>query len=611
MSHMQLKVVIVGDGAVGKTCFLIQWRTNSFPSEYIPTLFESYYSLIMVDGKPVTVVPFDTAGGEDYDRLRPLSYPQTDILLVAFSIKYPISFANIKEKWIPEVRHFCPNTPVLLLGLKCDLRGQEVNGDYTEVPREDALQLAKDLGAVGYYETSALTGAGVNEAMDFCVRAGLTRAGRKQRSQSSDQSFSTNVSRPSPPPQLPDHKKAPAIKVQISTFSSDRAKTINNPSHSDMVLRLEGKTYHAHRYVLASASDLFRQLLGVTQEVKVDSLCDGWDKARLKKVTMETVNLGQLEGMLHIEDRPDSDGKQVTEMTFDPSMVTELALSRALTFLYTGVVELDKESEGFDETIKISQLLNLPELELMCENARKGEEFLNQKIITWLNDRHASVTKQLFLNKGLFSDVCFLVEGVVVPAHRLVLTTRCEVMSAMLSGAFQESAANEISIPDIPLDTFVSFLEYLYTDHAPIEEGDSMGILELANRYVMSRLMSLCELYISKHVERATKDSISKANVDIIGILLSSQLHNASQLSTWCLHFISSNYADFEENEQFLQLDQDNLSYVEEHRWPPYEAAMNEYKAKYLDTEGEESDDPPRTSDNGAAVKNHKRRGLS
>ena len=90
-----------------------------------------------------------------------------------------------------------------------------------------------------------------------------------RRSQSSDQSFSTNVSGPSPPPQLPDHKKAPAIKVQSSTFSSDRAKTINNPSHSDVVLRLEGKTYHAHRYVLASASDLFRLLLRVTQEVKV------------------------------------------------------------------------------------------------------------------------------------------------------------------------------------------------------------------------------------------------------------------------------------------------------------------------------------------------------
>ncbi len=86
-------------------------------------------------------------------------------------------------------------------------------------------------------------------------------------------------------------------------------------------------------------------------------------------------------------------------MTFDPSVVTELALSRALTFLYTGVVELDKESEGIDETIKISQLLNLPELELVCKNARKGEEFLNPSIGTWLNDRNASVAKQLFLNK--------------------------------------------------------------------------------------------------------------------------------------------------------------------------------------------------------------------
>ncbi len=83
-------------------------------------------------------------------------------------------------------------------------------------------------------------------------------------------------------------------------------------------------------------------------------------------------------------------------MTFDPSMVTELALSRALTFLYTGVVELKKESEGIDETIKISQLLNLPVLEWVCESARKGVDL---KMTTWLNDRSASVAKRLFFNK--------------------------------------------------------------------------------------------------------------------------------------------------------------------------------------------------------------------
>ena len=63
-------------------------------------------------------------------------------------------------------------------------------------------------------------------------------------------------------------------------------------------------------------------------------------------------------------------------------------------------------------------------------------------------------------------------------------------------------------------------MEYLYIDHSPIEDSDSIGILELANQYVMPRLTTLCELYISKHVERATSESIAQANVDIIGITL-------------------------------------------------------------------------------------------
>ncbi len=55
-----VKVVIVGDGAVGKTCFVIRWSTNSFPSGYVPTAFDSYAAEIMIDGKPVIVQPWDT-----------------------------------------------------------------------------------------------------------------------------------------------------------------------------------------------------------------------------------------------------------------------------------------------------------------------------------------------------------------------------------------------------------------------------------------------------------------------------------------------------------------------------------------------------------------------
>lgn len=132
-------------------------------------------------------------------------------------------------------------------------------------------------------------------------------------------------------------------------------------------------------------------------------------------------------------------------ITLDPTLFTELALKRCIEFLYTGIINVDKTSEGLEDTVKAAGLLNLPELQIICENASKEEEFLNPSIGTWLNDRNSSVAKELFFNKSLMSDIQFLMEGHTIHAHKIVLTTRCDVLGAMLTGGFAESNTQQVS----------------------------------------------------------------------------------------------------------------------------------------------------------------------
>lgn len=174
-----IKCVVVGDGAVGKTCLLISYTTNKFPSEYVPTVFDNYAVTVMIGSEPYTLGLFDTAGQEDYDRLRPLSYPQTDVFLVCFSVVSPASFENVKEKWFPEVRHHCPGVPCIIVGTQVDLREDPTTLDKLAKTRQRAIttemgeRLAKELGAVKYLECSALTQRGLKNVFDEAIIAAL------------------------------------------------------------------------------------------------------------------------------------------------------------------------------------------------------------------------------------------------------------------------------------------------------------------------------------------------------------------------------------------------------------------------------------------------------
>ena len=135
-------------------------------------VFDNYAVTVMIGGEPYTLGLFDTAGQEDYDRLRPLSYPQTDVFLVCFSVVSPSSFENVKEKWVPEITHHCQKTPFLLVGTQIDLRDDAATVEKLAKNKQRPLsldmgdRLARELRAVKYVECSALTQKGLKNVFD-------------------------------------------------------------------------------------------------------------------------------------------------------------------------------------------------------------------------------------------------------------------------------------------------------------------------------------------------------------------------------------------------------------------------------------------------------------
>jgi len=173
------KLVIVGDGACGKTSLLCVFAMGEFPKEYEPTIFENYVAEIRLDGKPVQLALWDTAGQEEYERLRPLSYSKAHVILIAFAIDTPDSLENVTVKWIEEVRSICgPDVPVILVGCKADLRPPNASTSPTDddlpyVPRGSGEQVAMEIGARAYKECSALRTDGVDDVFEAATRASM------------------------------------------------------------------------------------------------------------------------------------------------------------------------------------------------------------------------------------------------------------------------------------------------------------------------------------------------------------------------------------------------------------------------------------------------------
>jgi len=174
----RIKLVVVGDGAVGKTSLLISFQTKKFPTNYVPTVFENYTAPMKRErGTPVLLHLWDTAGQEEYDRLRPLSYPNSDVVLLCFSTVNRGSFEAVKIKWFPEVNHYVKDVPKLLVGTKVDLRDSGTAdphaSEYEPIPKTEAEAMAREIGIAKYVEVSAKTRQNLNKVFEAAVDCAL------------------------------------------------------------------------------------------------------------------------------------------------------------------------------------------------------------------------------------------------------------------------------------------------------------------------------------------------------------------------------------------------------------------------------------------------------
>lgn len=158
------KVVVIGDGACGKTCFLEVYKSGIFPEEYVPTIVDNFVMKEEVNFEEVVLTLWDTSGQDEFDALRPLSYTNANLIIICYAIDKKDRIGNIEEKWLNEIQNLCKNVPYFLIGLKADVRDNASPSEYDKfISKKEGEELAQKIGAKYFTECSSLTRKNVNE----------------------------------------------------------------------------------------------------------------------------------------------------------------------------------------------------------------------------------------------------------------------------------------------------------------------------------------------------------------------------------------------------------------------------------------------------------------
>nr|XP_030126315.3 rho-related BTB domain-containing protein 2 isoform X1 [Taeniopygia guttata] len=583
-----IKCVVVGDNAVGKTRLICARACNATLSQYrllathVPTVWaiDQYRvcqevlerSRDVVDEVSVSLRLWDTFG--DHHKDRRFAYGRSDVVVLCFSLANPNSLRHVKTMWYPEIKHFCPRTPIVLVGCQLDLRYADLDAVNRArrplakpikpsdiLPPERGHEVAQELG-VPYYETSVVAQFGVKDVFDNAIRAALV----SRRHLQFWKSHLRKMQRPLlQAPFLPPKPPPPLIQVPEAPpgLGGGPAALFQAPLCADVVFQLHGgHRVFAHRVYLATACSRFYDLF--TTETPPETLSQGDGDTR------DLSSWGR--GFLSLRWEAVADPvagreRRMAVVAMDGGVRPE-PLRAVLEYLYTG--KLERHHGDLRQVGAVAELLEVFDLRMMVANELNQESFMNQEITKAFHVRRANRVKEC-LAKGVFADVVFRVDDGAVPAHKPLLIAGCDWMRAMFRGGFRESYAGEVSLPGTNCACLRAVLDFLYTGvFTPTPDLDAMELLILTDRLCLPRLQALTEQYAVDELLRAF---VQRVEIDeqVIIYLEMTQFHNAHQLAAWCLHYICTNYnrvcRRFPREMKFMS--PENQAHFERHRWPP------------------------------------------
>ncbi|KAI5946506.1 Rho-related BTB domain-containing protein 3 [Manis javanica] len=508
-----------------------------------------------------------------------------DIIVIKYNVNDKFSFHEVKDNYIPVIKRALNSVPVIIaavgtrqneeLPCTCPLCTSD-RGSC--VSTTEGIQLAKELGAT-YLELHSLDDFYIGKYFGGVLEYFMIQALNQKTSEKMKKRKMSNSFHGIRPPQLEQPEKMPVLKAEASHYNSDLNNLLfccqcvdvvfYNPDFKEVV--------EAHKIVLCAVSHVFMLLFNVKSPTDIQDSSIIRTTQDLFAINRDTPFPGAGQ---------DSPGNPPLRVIVKDALFCS-CLSDILHFIYSGAFQWEELEEDIRKKLKDSGDVSSVIEKVKCILKTPGKINCLRNCKTYQARKPLwfySTSLKFFLNKPMLADVVFEIQGTTVPAHRAILVARCEVMAAMFNGNYMEAKSVLIPVYGVSKETFLSFLEYLYTDSCcPAGIFQAMCLLICAEMYQVSRLQHICELFIITQLQSMPSRELASMNLDIVDLLKKAKFHHSDCLSTWLLHFIATNYLIFSQKPEFQDLSVEERSFVEKHRWPSnmYLKQLAEYR-KYI-----------------------------